>query len=323
MFNKNKLMLVLAGFSISISAAAATNGITDPWMVGPLLAPSGHTIPKGHVNVEPYLFVTDSYGVYNNHWKSVSTPSTTTISPTLILSLGVTNWMDVQAAIPYQWNIERGEDSAGFGDASVTLGFQALNAVQSSWWRPDLRLSISEAFPSGRYKNLSTTKRGTDAHGAGSFQTSFGANFQKLNRLPNGKYLRTRLSFVYTIPSSARVSGVNAYGGVAGTEGRVHPGNKFTTDLAFEYTLTQHWVPAVDIAFTTTDKSSFSGDPGLMANGLPAKVGHDTADGLSFAPALEYNFSANLGVIGGVWFTAYGRNSSDFDAAVLAVNYYA
>ncbi len=318
---KNKLLPILASVVISVGANAATptkaNGIMDPWMVGPLLAPSGHTIPKGHVNVEPYLFVTDSYGVYNNHWKTVSTPSTTTVSPTAIISVGVTNWMDVQAVIPYQWNIKSGEWSSGFGDASVVLGFQALNAVKSSWWRPDLRLSVGEAFPTGRYEKLNGGKKGTGAHGAGSYQTSFGANFQKLNQLSNGKFLRTRLSFVYTIPASTHVSGYNSYGGTFNTNGRVHPGNKFTADLAFEYTLTQHWVPALDIAYSTQDKGSFSGNPGTFSS-----IELPTNDALSLAPAMEYNFSANLGVIGGVWFTVYGRNSSDFDAAVMAVNYY-
>jgi hypothetical protein len=42
----------------------------------------------------------------------------------------------------------------------------------------------------------------------------------------------------------------------------------------------------------------------------------------SLAPAIEYNWSQNIGLIGGVWFTVAGQNISQFNSIVIALNYY-
>jgi len=44
--------------------------------------------------------------------------------------------------------------------------------------------------------------------------------------------------------------------------------------------------------------------------------------GKALAPALEYNFSGNVGLIGGVWFPLSGKNTSHYMTYVLALNTY-
>ncbi len=320
----NKILSAIIVVLLSSGTAIAdqndtTDSIQGPWMTGPLLAPGGTTIPKGHINFEPYVFVTDDNGIYNNRAKVVSAPSATNISPTAIVSYGLTNWMDIAISVPFNFKETQDQTSSGVGDSSVTLGFQALH---SHAWVPDLRLTVEETFPDGRYRNLDPNKLGVDAIGAGSYQTSLGANFQKMHQFHNGKYLSTRLTFTDTIPSSAHVTGFNSYGGGFGTDGDVKPGNVFTTDLGLEYTLTQHWVPALDVVYTTSQSATFSGTPGVTSSGLPAVNSTPSGDQVSLAPAIEYNFNSNVGIIGGTWFSVYGRNSNEFVAGVVALNVY-
>ncbi len=315
------LSISILTFVNCVFAATETGGLEHPWMTGPLLAPSGRTIPKGHLNLEPYLFITDDNGIYNRRAAVTPFPSLTNISPTMIASYGLTNWMDIALTVPYTYKEEESQNSSGIGDSSVVLGFQVLRQEPDSWI-PNLRLTVGELFPDGNYRNLSPTRLGTDAIGAGSYQTSLGANFQEVSHLRNGKFLSTRLTFTYTIPSNVTVQGFNSYGGGFGTNGTVDPANVFTADLGLEYTLTQNWVPAIDFVYTTTGNSSFQGTPGVTANGLPATNGGPSQDELSVAPALEYNFSPRIGVIGGAWFSVTGKNADRFTAGVLAVNFY-
>lgn len=316
------LFAIFACSNMAMAAKAGdSNTIQGPWMTGPLLAPAGATIPKGHTNIEPYLFFTDNKGTYNDRWKSNKSPEANTLSPTMIISQGLTNWMDIQLVVPFDYKSKEGQHSTGFGDSSVTLGFQALRG-QLDNWVPDLRLTVEETFPIGDYKNLNPARLGTDAIGAGSYQTSLGANFQKLTEFNNGKFLRTRLSLIYTFPGSTNVTGFNTYGGNASTNGWVEPGQVFNSDLSFEYTLTQHWVPAIDFAYQTSQASVFHGFTGRTSSGLPVAVGGPSSNLFSIAPAIEYNFSPNLGIIAGVWFSATGRNTGNFTSGVIAINFY-
>lgn len=311
-------LLIASSFSVFArgpAVAEETSPILAPWMTGPLLAPAGHTIPAGHVNFEPYFFITDDFGTYNNAWNVTTMPSLLTYQPDMVLSYGLSKHFDLQASIPYSFNTEEGQSSNGISDSSLILGFQALESNPHGI-RPDLRVTLAETFPFGRYKNLNPIRLGTDVTGSGSFQTSFGLNFQKTTQFSR-RFLRSRLSLIYTVPSSVHVNGVNAYGGALNTDGKVHLGNKFTADLGFEYTLTQQWVPALDVVYTTSDASSFSGN-------LGSATSNSSGSGMQFsiAPAIEYNFSANLGLIVGAWFSVAGHNATDFDSYIIAINYY-
>ncbi len=47
-----------------------------------------------------------------------------------------------------------------------------------------------------------------------------------------------------------------------------------------------------------------------------------TSAQFSIAPAIEYNWNANIGIIFGSWFTLAGKNSTQFTSGVFAFNYY-
>ena len=319
------LVSVLLSFFMISQAVAhshkAQDGVPSPWFTGPLLAPSGHTIPAGHTNIEPYLFYTDSFGRYNHRGKRESTIKHETLSPTLILTRGLSSCFDLQAVIPFDTNWERGQSDSRFGDATIVLGYQLL-AQKTGSWIPDLRLVVEETFPIGHYENLNPNKSGTDATGAGSYQTAFGANFQRLWAFSNGQFLRGRLSITYAIPTSVDLQSFNAFGGGFNTDGKIDLGNHFSTDLAFEYTVTQHWVPAIDILYVNNSSNRFTGNLGVTSTGLPAKISINSREEWSIAPAIEYNFTSHLGIILGGWFTLTGQDATEFSSAVFALNYY-
>lgn len=315
------LLVVSSTAALARSSPAPENNnyaISQPWFTGPLLAPAGVTIPKGHTNIEPYFFYTDSFGVYSSNWQVVRTPSSKTISPTMIISQGLADRLDAQASIPYNYNYNSTDSYHSFGDVSFLLGFQA---IASDTW-PNLRITVGETFPTGHYNNLSSIHSGVEATGAGSYQTGFAANFQKVFRVFSGRVLRTRLSLAYTIPSSVHVTGFNSYGGGFGTNGTVNPANRFSVDAGLEYTLTQHWVPALDVVFAHASSGTFRGIPGVTATGgVPSNAGM-TYDVISLAPAIEYNFTSRIGVIAGAWFSVTGKNTSNFASGVVALNCY-
>lgn len=283
--------------------------IAGPWMTGPLLAPAGKTVPRGHVNFEPYGFYTDYQGGFKN------------IEAVPVLTLGLTDFMDIQGSIPLDYSWFHGQHDGGLGDFSLALGFQLHRQTDHGFW-PDVRFVIQEVFPTGRFEELDPDENGVDQTGTGAYQTYLGLNFQKLTALKNDHWLRTRLGLLAVFPSDISVHGVNTFGGTTTTEGIIHPGNSFSADLAFEYALTQHWVPVFEVLYVNSNAFNFNGNPGFTPGGSMAAIGGSGGNQVSLAPALEYNYNANLGIIGGLWFSVTGPHSSKFVTAALAINYY-
>lgn len=280
-----------------------------PWFTGPLLAPAGKTIPAGHVNFEPYAFLS---GYPGGFWNIQGVP---------IVSLGIASFLDLQTALPYNYSWDHGQHGNGIGDFSLAVGMQILRQQENSWL-PDLRFVVQEVFPTGRYENLDPKKLGTDQTGLGAFQTLFGLNFQKLVQLKNEHYFRTRLSLVGVKFSDVIVHGPDVFGGGLNTLGRVRLDNAYSADLAFEYTLTQNWVPVFEALYVYNPASHFDGNPGFTPGGTIAAVGGGSNNQVSLAPALEYNFNSNIGIIGGVWFSVTGPHAAKFVTGVFAINCY-
>ncbi len=295
--------------------------IVGPWTTGPLVSPNGKTIPKGYTNVQPYYSISQSNTIYNDHWRRVPAPFSETSCPNIELIQGLAKRLDIETDIPYEFNKSMGQAGKGWDDITMKLGYQLIDSIKNSAI-PNLRVWLQEKFPSGRYQHLSPYKEGTDATGDGTYQTSIGGTFQQTYRMSDGRYLIAYLSLVYRLPAKTKVVGFNTYGGGFGTNGTVEPGNKVFIDLAFEYTLTQNWVSAIDIIFNSQDKTTFQGIPGLNADKTIATVGDGKERLLSLVPAIEYNFNSHWGIIAGTWFVYAGRNQDDFAAFSVSINYY-
>lgn len=287
----------------------------NPWYTGPLLTPSASMMPVANGNLQPYLFVTENYASFNKERKSVGLPNDLVqLKSSNILQTGVTPNFDIILVLNAMGNWQNGHEGGGFGDLSFTGGF-LIN--KQSRYVPQMKLAIGQTFPTGKYKNLNSDT--LDGTGAGAYSTQFSLAFSKILFWATQHPMNVRLFFGYELSTVVDVTGYNAYGGGVGTAGKVRPGNNFSVDLGIEYSLTQRWVLATDIVYTATDQTKFHGDAGTTAAGLPAAVGTGYSDNLSLAPAIEYNWNENLGVLAGMWFSVYGRNSTNFLSGVFSV----
>jgi hypothetical protein len=288
----------------------------NPWYTGPLITPSATMMPPGVVNFQPYLNVQTNYAQFNEDRHSVSTPNLVQLQSQNIFQTGITNWMDTLFIFQGQESWLQNKNGGGYGDTQVGLGFQIL---KQDLYIPKIKLSIKETFPTGRYKNLSPTDLGLDGVGAGAYSTQFCLAFGKLLFWDTQHPVNTRLFFGYTVATTVHVADFNVYGGGFGTAGKVRPGNVFSTDLGIEWSVNQPWVLALDIVYTCQDSTRFHGKPGVTATGHPAEVGSRSSDNLSLAPAFEYNWNSNLGIVCGAWFSVYGKNSANFATGLFSV----
>ncbi len=285
-----------------------------PWLTGPLLTPSGHVVPPGHWNFEPYLFVTTNYGVYNNHWKTVSTPKFYSVQSQNPIQYGIGPRMDVQIVPQFAWNHTDGASEWLINDLPLLVDVQILYDQPGKWW-PAIKFTLNAEAPIGKYQKLDPKKLGTDAGGRGTWDGTVALVFSRLFHFHGVHFLAPRWYFGYSIPNPVHVKGLNAYGGGKGTHGKAYPGNEFTTTLGLEYTLAQRWALACDFQYVHSNKNRFSGK-------TIVPVGAPSSEQFSIAPAFEYNWSANVGLIAGAWFSLGGRNTTEFASGVIAVNIY-
>lgn len=288
----------------------------NPWYAGPLLTPSAHTLDPGFVVIQPYVFIFDNYAKFDRERESVKIPhDLIQVNPVFIIQTGIIKGWDIAFTFQGVYNSQNHVHSGGYNDTKVSMGIQI---VPEKPYTPAVKLGLAESFPSGKYRNLDPAKNGLDATGSGSFVTSVSLNISKVVWWIMTHPMNIRSSLVFSFPSKAHVRGFNAYGGGFGTDGRVRPAKQFTGDLGLEYSFTQRWVFAMDLNYVYFGDTRFSGKNGVTASGAPASNINSFGDQLSLAPAIEYNPSSKIGILGGVWFSVYGRNTSNFVTGVVS-----
>jgi hypothetical protein len=292
----------------------------NPWYTGPLVTPSASLVAPGHGVVQPYLIVTDNYQFFNQKRESITIPNQLMqLTALSVFQFGVTNSVDMLITPSGGGQWQAGEHGGGFGDLPVTIGF-LIN--RQTLYTPQIKFTIQEKFPTGKYQHLNRKNLGLSGFGGGAFQTQFGLSFGKIVNWTSQHPINTRLFLGYNIATLVDVEGLNAYGGGRYTSGIVQPGNIFTVDGAVEISITQRWVAALDIVYVAKNSTKFHGFPGYTATGALATVGNPSNDNLSLAPAIEYNWNGSFGLVTGVQFSVYGRNSFNFVSGQFSVYYY-
>lgn len=291
-----------------------------PWLTGPLLASSGHVIPLGHANIEPYLYANVFTGRYNSHWHPQSSPNFYNISAQVPIQVGIFSRWDFAFTPQFSWNHKEGASHWEFNDMSVAFDFQVFYDT-SDTWGPAIKLTLRGNLPFGKYQKLNPKKLGTDIGGTGNWEPGLGLTFSRLFHFTGVHFLAARLAMSYTVPNAVWVRGFNAYGGGNLTRGKVYPGPSFSSDIGLEYTLSQRWALALDVLYVHNNHTRFKGRRGVT-NCVPNSIGGPSTEQLSLAPAFEYNWNEDYGVIAGVWFSIAGRNAQEFVSGVVAVNIY-
>ncbi len=290
--------------------------IEAPWFTGPLLAPSALTIPVGHINVEPYLYFLANTGAYDKDWHRKKIPTLWTNYSQTIIQFGLTSWMDFQFSPTLFYNYRHGAGQWEIGDMPIGFDFQLYENIRPlDQWSPAISLSIREVLPIGKYQNLNPKKKRTDIGGLGSWQTIFAINWGNLFYIGNNRFITWRNFFSYTLPAPIHVKNFNVYGGSEGTRATVYPAQSFEIDTALEINLNRNWAFAIDFVGDWTRKVRVKGKTSLPIT-VPASAQ------FSLAPALEYNWSADIGIIFGSWFTIAGRSAPQFVSGIFAFNCY-
>lgn len=315
-------MLLLLLLPLSLYAMHEEPSVNEamlaPWFTGPLLAPAAQCNSKGVTTWQPYIFVTSTFGEYDNHWHRQNIPNIWSMTPFVNVTYGLGSFVDIEAAASIIYNYSQGSSALRFTDWSLFLGFQALRDTPGTW-KPNLRITLQQVFPFGQYDHLNPKKLGIDGTGRGAYSTGVNFNFEKTFHYSPYKSLRIRWSLGYLFAVPVHIQGLSVYGGAPNTSGKVFPGQTFTGYLSGELQITQNWVFACDTEYLIMRHDRFSGKPGTDENGRKASVGNPFSVLISIAPAIEYNYTENFGLIGGVWFTVAGKNAIQFFGGTFSV----
>lgn len=291
-------------------APAPRQSLDDAWWTGPMLANSAATLPQGHFLVEPYLYDVSSHGV--DGYGSLT-----------YMLYGVTDRLTVGLVPVFGYNrVDGGPDSRGIGAGDLSVQAQyRLHQFREGSWLPTVSLQLQETLPTGKYDRLG--RRPADGLGGGAHATTLQLNTQTYFWLPSGRILRMRFNVAQTWSRHADVRGVSVYGTPEGFRGRARPGDSFYANAAWEYSLTRRWVLALDLAWRRNASTRVDGvlpdpDAAMPPRTLRARSGR--SDAYSIAPAVEYNFSANLGVLFGTRVITGHRAPTTITPAV-ALNY--
>jgi hypothetical protein len=331
-----RLLLLLVCVPLLVHARKAIETGTKkeqaegPWVTGPLLTPSGHVIPFGHANYEPYLYWGTLTGKYDKHWHSHSlNPRYKTLLSQTILQFGILPGIELDILPQFTYNNHGGQHMWRVADMPFAVAFQILMDQEDTWW-PAIKIRLGALAPLGKYDRSNPKKLGTDLAGIGDWAPSLAFVTIKTYHLGGHHYLSWRMQYQYTITVPVSLHGLSFWGGspslpgIKGTRGTVYPGCIFLAQQAFEYCITHNWVLALDIQYVHINRTRFSGrSPKIL--GVNTRPVAPSSELFSLAPALEYNFNANIGIIAGPWFSIAGRNSNQtfsFIDWVFAINIY-
>lgn len=279
-----------------------------PWFTGPLLAPSARVVKPGHLKLQMYLNTFVKVGEYNKHWHSESIPHFYSEQLRVQVKFGIFDRVDIQVAprVVYQWT--EGESAFHFGDLPLNLNVQILRPLTLDEG-PSLKFSFIANAPVGKFERLNPDKKHTDVSGSGCWFPGLGLNLSQFWYFYDHHYLEIRVTSAYRFGIPVHVERFNAYGDVSG---KVYPGSYFIFDTALQYSFTQRWGAACDFRYEHHQRTRSN------VHSMKRKAGEE----FSLAPAIEYNFSKNIGMIGGVWFTIAGKNMPQFVNGMFSLGIY-
>lgn len=280
---------------------APSESLDEAWWTGPMLANSAKTLPAGHALIESYLY--DDIEKHSNSYRSLS-----------YLLYGLTDRVTV-GLIPTGGanQISGARSGTGIGDTTLQAQY-ALTSFDARSGIPDISLAFRESLPTGKYDHLDQT---SDAFGSGAYTTSVAIFTQDYFWLPNGRLLRGRLDLFESFSSDATITDTSVYGTAKGFLGHARPGDAFAADASLEYSLTQNWVLALDLIYNHGDSFSVRGS----LNGGADNFQLGASDSFGYAPAIEYNWSPNIGLLLGARIITQGRNVPASVTPAIAINY--
>lgn len=299
--------------------ASAQQSLDEAWWTGPLLAASPVTLPQGHVLVEPYIYDAIINQQFDNSGRRRQIARQSDYGSLTYLLYGLTDSTTIGLIPRFGYNNPDQGSSVGVGDMTAQVSYR-FSSFLDRGWLPAVALVIAETFPTGKYDRLS---RSNDGIGAGSYTTTLALYGQYCLWMANGRILRVRINLSEGWSRDADVEDVSVFGTLQGFRGRTYPGNSFTFDSAWEYSVTLNWVAALDIVYSDTGPTTVVGQYAPRSGGLPSTSNASRSgisSSVSLAPAIEYNWTSTVGVIVGAKLVVAGRNTGAAVIPVAAIN---
>lgn len=294
--------LLATAWSISPALAdeAVKQSLDDAWWTGPMLAVSAMGPGQGHALIETYLY--DQVAERSQALRSFN-----------YLLYGVSDRFTL-GAIPVFGINERDGAHAQFGISDLTFQAQyRLVDFDPETEMPAIAVALRQSVATGKYDRLQSA---TGAFGAGAAATSLGLFTQDYFWLPNGRILRMRVDALASVSADAHVEGASIFDTSPGFSGQARPGNAVSLDVSLEYSLTRNWVLASELLYDHGDTTHVEGANG----GEPVRFDLGSSDGLGIAPALEYSWSPNWGVLLGTRILMAGHNRPFSVTPAIALN---
>ncbi|HEX8814666.1 MAG TPA: hypothetical protein VF753_04120 [Terriglobales bacterium] len=318
--------LVLLGGAAWAQTSPATaadvdrQSLNDAWWTGPMLAPNASTLPQGHFLLEPYVYDVITQGEYDANGKRQSSPHENGFGNLTYMNYGLANKFTVGIIPTFGYNVvSEGPNSSGLGFGDLTAQAQyRLRQFNEGSWLPTVSFALQETFPTGKYDELGD--RTSDGLGAGAYTTTLALYSQTYFWMPNGRILRTRFNVTQAFSRHVDVRDASVYGTEDGFRGQADPGAVLFVDAAWEYSVTRSWVLALDATYRHQYNTPVNGyyvtDPNQ-----PVGLNSGSSQAFGLAPAIEYNWKRNLGVLLGVRVIPAGKNTSQTISPAIAINF--
>jgi hypothetical protein len=323
-------LLVLAMAALTPAFGAEQEKLGDANWTGPLETSNPNVIPKNHLYIETYFVGEQDNGFYNNSSKKIGannlaaggTGYSTDYQSATLFAYGITNKFNLQF-IPVFDGAQGGtalRNSSGtvlnpssngmeVDNLTVRTPYQ-LHSYKKGNWAPSFTISPGFIAPTG-------------AGDTNTWTPWVGAWVQRPFWMPGGRILRVRANQDFYFPLAKTVNDEGFCGtGIASCKS--NQGTYYKTFVGMEYSLTKHWVPAWDFywKYGNGNKTNALGTGSLIGCSTGFNTAGNDCNGfnrLAVDPALEYNFTGNVGIIFGVEMTVAGKNVGSYIAPQIAL----
>ena len=317
-------MLALLALATASTVAAQTvpepapkpsENVDKQWFTGSLEASSPALSKAGAFALEPYFIFERHTGAYDSssHHLAVAHDSRL-VESVVVIKYGITNRLTIEALPTFlrAWTDQAHSHGSGVADLPVELEYRFLDE-NSRTGAPSVTFSVGITAPVGDYQTLQNP---IDGIGGGAFTLKQGLVVQSLFSTWGNHPVRLRLFGSLNEPlANVGLHGQSSYGTGPGFFGRAKPGNTAEVGFAGGWALNQRWVFAADVVEDFADGARLIGTDGGGGFVATSRTRRYTT---SVAPAVEYNWAANAGLIVGVDFTVAGRNTASYVAPQIA-----
>jgi hypothetical protein len=321
------LMFVLTGLPCAADQPASRSSVgpaaDEVWWTGPLLASAAAALPERGVTIESYVFDSIVRARFDNSGNNRPVDRSESSGSLTELFYGATDTLTL-GLIGRFGRLRMSEDThasrIGLGDCTVQGQYEL--ARQSVNTPATISLVLAETLPAGRFDHLSD--RPADGLGTGAHTTTLALYSQRQVVMPSERPLRSRLNVSYSFSTRVQIQDASIYGTTDGFRGEAKPGAVIEFDWAAEYSVSRHWVSAIDIDYLHGASTPIRGvnarasSAGESSATVENRLGSTTT--FSLAPAIEYNLSGDLGIIAGIIIPVRGRNASSALTPTLALN---